>query len=279
MACLAADTTALAAVGAVSQARVVEETAAVKLTKAGRKVLAAGRATRSMKSAVLLSSEEATGTCRSLVNGPDSRPVSFAVESLPVICGYMYKKSPQKLRLTSWDQRFFVLVNMKMFWWKDRQSCALDITGRERAATAEIESQSQDAKYLPRYKGMINFTMSEPRIVSLWSEKTQFRMLAPASGWREGATTDKRNDAGRDYEFDTGGSSRSRSEWVDLIRQHIEQARCLGGGSEESSCSGGETGSEYWEDVTVDEKSHAMSKYFAKKAQANKETREQKMPQ
>jgi hypothetical protein len=120
---------------------------------------------------------------------------------------------------------------------------------------------------------MINFAKSEPKIVAMWSEPLQFRMLAPAGGWRAGATTDKRNDFGRDYAFDVEGSAHSRTEWVESIRRHIEHARLHGDGSE-SSCSSTEAGSEYWEDGTVDEQSAQMARIFARRALVSKESRQ-----
>jgi len=265
-----------------------EKTPQIKLTKAGKKAFADTLLPDFDTPSTAASTSEDEAECTSSAGSEElscqvcaidqgkedgQELASFAVDEVPAICGYMYKKSPQRFRITAWDQRFFVVANMKMLWWKDRKSCALDVTGRERATTEEIESEIQEVKPLPRIKGMVNFAVSEPKVVAMFSAQTRFRMLAPSKGWRAGATSDKRNDAARDYEFDVEGSSRSRSEWVTLLRRHIEQAeekrRFCDDESEDSNA-----GSEYWEDATVDDSSRLISNRFWIRAQENKVNRE-----
>jgi len=177
-------------------------------------------------------------------------------EKAPVIYGYMYKKSPGAFRLKAWDWRFFVVANMKIIWWRDRESCVPEISARGRTTTMDIESHSKKAESDPQCKGMINLSMTAAEVQEDAESEMVF-YLAPRDGeWAAGATTDKHKDDKRVYVFDVTSSSHSRREWVQSIRKHIEQAQFeahrRGQGRSIAQ-------SEYWEDDTVDDEQAAAA--------------------
>lgn len=178
------------------------------------------------------------------------------IEKAPVIYGYMYKKSPGALRLKAWDWRFFVVANMKIIWWRDKESCVPTTPARARATTMDIERQSIKAESDLQCKGMINLLLTAAEVQEDAESQTVFYLYPRDGEWAEGATTDKHKDEKRVYVFDVTNSSHPRHKWMQGIRKHLEQAQLeaqrRGGGRSFAQ-------SEYWEDDTVDEEQAAAA--------------------
>jgi len=167
---------------------------------------------------------------------------------LPVLYGYMYKKSPGKFRIKAWDWRFFVICDCKVIWWKDKESCIPEGRSpgpvRRRASTDDIIAECAEAERNPRMRGMINFNVS-PAQIQANAMKSSVFTVGPMESWAEGATTDKDQDDKRVYTFDVTSSGIPRDKWMNTISRHINEGRDRYDRKSTSAVS------EYWEDDTI----------------------------
>mmetsp|Transcript_18075 Transcript_18075/g.38626 ORF Transcript_18075/g.38626 Transcript_18075/m.38626 type:complete len:230 (-) Transcript_18075:51-740(-) len=183
-------------------------------------------------------------------------------ESLPVLYGYLYKKSPGRLRLKAWDWRFFAVVNMKIIWWKNQESCTPEAKSRGRADTTDVKKVSEEADSDTSLKGMIDLSLAAAEVEEDKANPQVFR-LAPRDGeWATGSTTEKRDEK-RIYEFDCTDSAHPREKWVEVIQEHIEEAQL-------KNRARSAAGSEYWEDESIDPQQALAAARLVQKLEARK---------
>eukprot|EP00929_Paragymnodinium_shiwhaense_P010422 TRINITY_DN11504_c0_g2_i6.p1 TRINITY_DN11504_c0_g2~~TRINITY_DN11504_c0_g2_i6.p1 ORF type:complete len:450 (-),score=94.59 TRINITY_DN11504_c0_g2_i6:111-1460(-) len=126
---------------------------------------------------------------------------------LPVLSGYLWKKSPSKKRAFAaqlgltrqWDKRFFALRDMKLVWWENEAHAMLK---REPKGAIDLHTE---AVCLERLKN------AQP------GEPAQLFVIRPAkeTGWK----SNKR--AKRIYTLDSQGSEYTRDEWMLALSAHI----------------------------------------------------------
>jgi len=162
----------------------------------------------------------------------EARPPSPQADGLPVLKGHLWKKSPSKWRLSSYDWRFFVVREMQMLWWRSE----------EEASTPGAAAADGG----PLCKGSINFLEDQIAIEVEESNDTTFT-LGPASGeWADRTLEncrpsrrrdtlkdmfrDKAHRATRIFTFDASSSENDRCQWMDGISKHIAHAARLDAG-------------------------------------------------
>jgi len=159
-------------------------------------------------------------------NNATGSAVLLRTKSLPKpvspLCGHLWKKSPKTMRLNSWDRRYVIVHNMRLYYYK-------------------AESEAPPLHLLPENggdmaKGVIDFQADRVDIGFSDTGSCAFT-LRPAGGqWddtevakrasRRGRRT-KLDDQARIFNFDTKQSEFNRSHWVAHIRSHIRRAEAL----------------------------------------------------
>lgn len=183
------------------------------------------------------------------------------VPKVPVLFGYLYKRSPDKIRFFKpFDWRFFVVCDGKVIWWKDEDSCLPPERTQGPSLMDDIMTECVELENNHRFKGMVNLNMSAARVVADPQNETLF-YLEPVGEWAEGSTTDKSQDPRRVYVFDATGSEHPRAAWIRAIQKHIDassQRTCRKSTAKSAY-------SEYWEDDTMDdEQQKALARLTAR---------------
>lgn len=185
------------------------------------------------------------------------------VAPAPPLHGHMNKQSPAMLRLGGWDQRFFLLADMKIMWWVNMNSClsALDSSDPQALMRRISSSEGLDVGTSSK-KGMVNFELTSAVVEVEPGSETIFSMK-PVNKWAKGSTTDIRDDDRRVYKFDCKGSEHSREQWLEVLSEHIQKGA-------ELRAAGRARVSECWEDGTISQDQLAAAARLVKKLEGRK---------
>jgi len=117
--------------------------------------------------------------------------------------GSLSKKSGNDwFGLKGWDERYVVLKEQKLSYWKS-----------ESAMKEDPKAEAQ---------GVLNLATTACEILPHHGNSTLFSIRPKGGKWIDGAFTGA--DAGREFVFDAAKSEHSRSEWVEALTAHIEYA-------------------------------------------------------
>jgi len=130
---------------------------------------------------------------------------TFDHDALPILRGKLWKKSPARWRLTSYDQRYFIVRDMHIFWWESKEHAS--------------RPESRGADGGPLVKGNVNLVMDACQIECDKSDRNKF-YLRPIGKWAQGKYTQGRQS--REFAFDCSGSDHPRATWLKVIHEHIE---------------------------------------------------------
>eukprot|EP00927_Polykrikos_kofoidii_P009063 TRINITY_DN13760_c0_g1_i1.p1 TRINITY_DN13760_c0_g1~~TRINITY_DN13760_c0_g1_i1.p1 ORF type:complete len:1223 (-),score=262.31 TRINITY_DN13760_c0_g1_i1:69-3218(-) len=127
--------------------------------------------------------------------------VLMQATQLPSFAGYLWKRSPSRLRFTSYDKRFFVLRHMTLSWWKTKEDASNDDALQPSGG--------------PRCKGVLHL-LGRPGAVEAVPKKTIF-ILKPVDpqGWHGF------REPHRTFQFDTKRTEHTVEAWVAAISEHI----------------------------------------------------------
>mmetsp|Transcript_50694 Transcript_50694/g.156954 ORF Transcript_50694/g.156954 Transcript_50694/m.156954 type:complete len:488 (+) Transcript_50694:113-1576(+) len=142
---------------------------------------------------------------------PKAPAPALAPKQLPVVRGYLWKKSPNQLRimsLMSYEKRYFVLSNMQLFWWKTKQDAVAD---NENGASGK------------HCKGFINMTAGPVEVEPTLSNDSTFSLKPSGGTWAAGSIA--KGDTGRAFTLDATDSEHRRDTWVSGLREHARRAR------------------------------------------------------
>jgi len=130
---------------------------------------------------------------------------------LPQLRGQLWKKSPSKMRLSSYDKRYFMIKDMLIYWWKNQED-------------AEAPNASA-ADGGPNCKGLIDLKNTDIEVVADPKSTTIFSLKGKDGLWSSGSlvkVSTLRED--RVYTFDAQGSDHPRETWMKYISMHMERA-------------------------------------------------------
>lgn len=180
--------------------------------------------------------------------------------------GYMYKKCPEVWKLRPWQQRFFVISEMKVSWWTTHHvvvsasrrllppmmaEASLDDASTESTMMRAVSSGQADSSR----RGGFNFRLCSAVIEADAKSPTVFTVRPKNGKWCEGATTDRSQDKRRVYIFDTKDSGHNRERWMAIFCAHVDagersrEREKLCGTTSISSVS--HRGSESWDDDSI----------------------------
>lgn len=182
------------------------------------------------------------------------------IPAAPPLHGHLNKQSPAMLRLRGWDQRFFLLADMKIMWWTNMNECLKALDSSDTAALVHRLSTTEADIGTSSKKGMVNFELTNAVVEAEPDSETIFS-LKPVNKWAKGSTTDIRDDDKRVYKFDCKGCEHPRAMWLEVLSEHIKKG-------EEMRTSGKARISERWEDATISEDQLAAAARLVKKLEA-----------
>mmetsp|Transcript_1644 Transcript_1644/g.5067 ORF Transcript_1644/g.5067 Transcript_1644/m.5067 type:complete len:452 (-) Transcript_1644:103-1458(-) len=138
---------------------------------------------------------------------PKAASSAAAPTPLPELQGHVWKKSPNQLRLFSYEKRYFVLRDMQFCWWKSKNDALSDGTaGRGKLC-----------------KGFIDMTAGPVEVQLMLGNESTFSLRPPNGTWAPGAIA--KGDSGREFTLDVTNLEHSRDTWVGAIREHIIRAK------------------------------------------------------
>jgi len=129
-------------------------------------------------------------------------------EELPSLQGYLWKRSPNRLNLRSYQRRFVVLKHFCIYWWRQ-----IDDAG-------DISSIGTSDSSCCR--GRLDLEAQEVEVTSDPTEAGVF-YVKPKQQWVPGASSD--GDLLRTYVFSADGSEHSRRKWMEDIQVHIDKSQ------------------------------------------------------